>query len=208
MDGALVPPPALNAAIGVDFGRGSNRPGAAVSIVVLWLAATVYAFWWFALKDIRRFDTLAYTHAGVFDASQRSAAMETWFRKNIAGAISPLPVATVVHVADPSCPCNRFSEPHFASIAEEYARKGVVFRKIDPTAPGSEFNWVKTTPAALVYDHAGRLAYFGPYSTGALCGAAEGLVERVLDHIVANGNAASQPLLAVGCYCIREEMTP
>lgn len=224
MGRVLDPGPALPARVGLDDGCRSTRPGGgAVAIVAVWLAATVYAFWWFGLKDIRSFDASGYTRAGVFDASGRDAAAEIWFRRTVGDTDSPEAVATVVHVADPSCSCNRFNEPHFASIVGKYAGKGVAFwvlaqpqsmlpgavagqiRKIDAKTLAGELDWVKTTPAALIYDHAGHLVYFGPYSTGALCGATEGPVERVLDSIIARERTASQQLLAVGCYCSKEK---
>jgi hypothetical protein len=127
----------------------------------------------------------------------------------------------VVHFAGPECACSRFTEPHFATIVGKYAAKGVAFvvaegrveglpdevkarvRALGGDAAGAGLEWVRTAPAALIYDGDGRLVYYGPYSTGALCGTTQGPVERALDGLLAKEPPAPQPLLAVGCYCSR-----
>lgn len=196
------------------------RLGVAV-VVTAWLLTTAFAFWWFALKDIRPFEIPDGAQAAVFDAAGREAAAEGWFRGVRArhgGSGSP---ATVVHIAAPDCACSRFTEPHFATIVGKYAAKGVAFvvaegrveglpdavkarvRTLAGDAAAADLDWVRTGPAALIYDGDGRLVYYGPYSTGALCGTTQGPVERALDRLLAMEPPAPQPVLAVGCYCNR-----
>lgn len=57
-------------------------------------------------------------------------------------------------------------------------------------------------PAALVFNGAGRLVYFGPYSEEADCGTSGGFVERALDALVAGRAAPVARPLGIGCLCI------
>jgi len=204
-------------------GHPASRPGwAALSIVVLWLVATAYAFWWFALRDIKPFEASTSPRIGMFDASQRTLAAEVWFKSAIAGSNSQTTVATVIHITQPSCSCNRFNKPHFTSIVEKYASKGIAFRAFaHPAAPPlsadvieikkatlrGALDWVTSTPAALVFDAGGHLIYFGPYSFGAMCGTVGGPVEEVLDSVLAKQSVAPPPTQAVGCYCTQDRFT-
>jgi hypothetical protein len=64
-----------------------------------------------------------------------------------------------------------------------------------------ELSWIPATPAALVFDAAGKLVYFGPYSDSARCGASGGFVERVLDSALRGQSMRTQPFYGSGCFC-------
>jgi hypothetical protein len=66
---------------------------------------------------------------------------------------------------------------------------------------GGEFAWIEATPAALVFDAAGKLVYFGPYSDSARCGESGGLVERVLERVLDGQAPRPQPFYGGGCFC-------
>jgi len=61
--------------------------------------------------------------------------------------------------------------------------------------------WIEATPAALVFDSTGRLVYFGPYSDSGRCGDSGGLVEKVLDRLLAGQRSDPQPFYGGGCFC-------
>jgi hypothetical protein len=185
-------------------------------VVVLWLASAVWGFWFFQLRTQRPFENVAQ----VFDANARASSAEGWYRATLrpeAGSQSQF-AATVVHFYQPGCSCNRFTGPHLLKIVARYHQEGVRFlvasrehstakwasaaglRQLDISGEHS-LGWLDSTPAALVYDRAGKLVYFGPYSSAAWCGAAGGLVERVLDRLLAGQTLRLQPFYGSGCFC-------
>jgi hypothetical protein len=196
----------------------ARRPGVGRWFVVgLWLASAAIGFWFFQLRDQHPFENEAVT---VFDASTRAASAESWYRSTLltAPADTPHVAATVVHVYRAGCACNRFTEPHLAKIVARYRQEGVRFvvaSREQSTAPGASIgglaqftipdhrnlDWLDSTPAALVYDRAGKLVYFGPYSSAAWCGISGSLVERILDRLLAGQAPRLQPFYGSGCFC-------
>jgi hypothetical protein len=162
----------------------------------------------------------------LFDSAARARSAELWFREAVAPQLdgADARVATVVHVYSADCPCNRFTHPHLARIISGYQHRGVSFVAAvhgpatrvagSPAGPagltgiqqvelrgGSDLAWLESTPAALVFDAAGRLVYFGPYSDSARCGESGGLVERVLDRLLGGQTPRPQPFYGGGCFC-------
>jgi hypothetical protein len=156
-------------------------------VASLWLAGTAYAFWSFEIKHQRTV---------FFDSTTQARSAEAWFRAAVAPRAG---VATVVHVYEANCPCNRFTHPHLARIISAYQQHGVRFISVARGTPG--LAWIEATPAALVFDANGRLVYFGPYSDSARCGESGGLVERVLDRMLAGQAPRPQPFYGGGCFC-------
>jgi hypothetical protein len=204
-------------------GRISKRSAFAWAVVSVWLTGTAYAFWSFEFKQQRSFES---ARTVLFDSGARARSAELWFREAVApqlgGADSR--VATVVHVYSADCPCNRFTQPHLARIISGYRHRGVGFvaavhgpataaagslaspvglagiQQVELRG-GSDLAWIESTPAALVFDAAGRLVYFGPYSDSARCGESGGLVERVLDRMLGGQTPRPQPFYGGGCFC-------
>ena len=201
--------------------RFAVRRGVAAWVVVsLWLAGTGYAFWSLELRQQRSFES---ARTVLFDSGSRARSAEAWFRVSIAPLANGAPpaAATVVHVYTTGCACNRFTHPHLARIVTRYRSAGVnFFAAMRPAVadavavdtvpqglqrialpPGNELSWIEATPAALVYDAAGNLVYFGPYSDSARCGESGGLVERVLDRVLLGHTLRPQPFYGGGCFC-------
>lgn len=65
--------------------------------------------------------------------------------------------------------------------------------------PGSE--QLPASPAIAIWDRQGRLAYFGPYSEGAVCNASNSFIEPVIQALLANRPVQADNTLASGCYC-------
>lgn len=132
------------------------------------------------------------------------------------GLEGPGPIR-LVHFHDPACPCNVGNQQHLAELAERYAPLGVTFHALQrpgsrgrlppalatlqPLAalPGSE--GLPGSPALAIWDRQGRLAYFGPYSEGATCSAANSFVEPVLDALLKGRPVRAGGTLAEGCFC-------
>jgi Zn-dependent protease with chaperone function len=133
-------------------------------VVAVWLVGAAYATWFFELRFQRQFVSAA--RATLFESGSEAPAAEVWFRRRIAGAASRAnsPGATVVHVYDANCPCNRFTEPHLARIETSYQRRRVRFVRVERSSPIGAVSprWIEATPAALVFDaHAGARGLSG-----------------------------------------------
>jgi hypothetical protein len=197
-----------------------QRNALAWAVVSVWLTGTAYAFWSFEFKQQRSFES---ARTVLFDSSARARSAELWFREAVAPQLGDAGarVATVVHVYSANCPCNRFTQPHLARIVSGYQRRGVSFVAAVQGSPAGhaaavtglagiqqvalpdsgDLVWIESTPAALIFDPAGRLVYFGPYSDAARCGATGGLVERVLDRLLGGQTPQPQPFYGGGCFC-------
>jgi hypothetical protein len=172
-------------------------------IVAAWLGGAGYGIWFFELRLERPFVSAA--RATLFESGAHAQVAEEWFRRRLAGAAEPAQVvqATVVHVYDAQCPCNRFSDPHLAKIEAAYRQRGVRFLRVERSSSSGAAapRWIESTPAALVFDAHGKLVYFGPYSEGAACGATNGLVERVLDQVLSGRSPTPGLVISAGCFC-------
>ncbi|WP_460417586.1 DUF6436 domain-containing protein [Pseudomonas sp. microsymbiont 2] len=167
----------------------------------------VAALWWaydsFQARYLRPFDN----QATFFDGSQLRLPPE------LAG---PGPIR-VVHFWDPACPCNVGNQQHLGELVAHFAPLGVRFHvlqkpgshgrlpvtldALEPLAslPGSEH--LPATPAVAIWDRDGRLAYFGPYSEGAVCNSSNSFIEPILKALNEGRQVQASNTLAVGCYC-------
>ncbi len=123
----------------------------------------------------------------------------------------------VVHFWDPACPCNVGNQQHLAELVEHFAPQGVTFHVLRKPGsdgqlpanldalqslaelPGSE--QLPASPAVAIWDREGRLAYFGPYSAGAVCNSSNSFIEPVLRALLQGRHVDASNALASGCYC-------
>jgi len=202
-----------------------------VSILVVgWLIATVFAFWWFQFKNIKTFDIDAVANQTVFfESGELGSRLENLIEAETkkgkkSGFIS------VIHFWNPDCPCSKFNEVHVNKIISDYRDKNVALtvvvsgknaeqRKEHSLLAKQVFNlaavkdirsdWPMekgppSSPAAAIMNKQGKLVYFGPYSLGARCSPDKGgFVEKVLDRLSDDQLSQKKQLntLAVGCFC-------
>jgi hypothetical protein len=186
-------------------------------VLIAWLTSSAVAFWYFELSDWRPFAA-----AGMRTfASADAALVEQWFRSNIGlGSATGDPVKlTFIHLYNPQCSCNRFTEPHLRRLKERYQSRGVRFLAAPaPNSPttvrapldlpliGSKDGMlaaagINTAPAALIFDNDGRLVYYGPYSDSAWCGSAGALVDGALERALSGTKAMTGASASRGCFC-------
>lgn len=176
-----------------------------ITLLALLFCATT--LWWaydsFQSRYLRTFDN----QTTFFDGSQLRLPPE------LAG---PGPIR-VVHFWDPACPCNVGNQQHLGELFERFAPLGVSFHVVQkpgshgrlpanlgalkPLAslPGSE--QLPASPAVAIWDHDGNLAYFGPYSEGAVCNSNNSFIEPILTALNEGRRVQASNTLAVGCYC-------
>ncbi|WP_054885489.1 MULTISPECIES: DUF6436 domain-containing protein [unclassified Pseudomonas] len=166
--------------------------------LVLWQA---YAT--FQSRYLRPFDN----QTTFFDGSQLQLPAD------LAG---PGPVR-VVHFWDPACPCNVGNQQHLGELITQFAGQGVTFHvlqkagshgqlpanlsSLQPIAhlPGSEH--LPASPAVAIWDRQGNLAYFGPYSEGAVCNASNSFIEPIIKTLLAGRKVSASNTVGLGCYC-------
>jgi hypothetical protein len=185
-------------------------------VVFAWLAGSATAFWFFELSDWRAFgDSQVRTSPAV-----NTALVEEWFRSTVGLQSSQLPHTglTFVHLYNPACRCNRFTEPHLKRLKEAFQIQGVRFMAAppanmanSPTPMGLEAirsnpgllhaAGVGSAPSALIFDGGGRLIYYGPYSTSAWCGSAGALVDLVLKRALSGSGRFTGVPAVRGCFC-------
>ncbi|NBA97878.1 DUF6436 domain-containing protein [Pseudomonas sp. R5(2019)] len=123
----------------------------------------------------------------------------------------------LVHFWDPACPCNVGNQQHLAELIERFGPQGVAFHAVQkpgsqgrlpdtlqalkplPDLPGA--GQIPASPAVAIWDRAGHLAYFGPYSEGATCNSSNSFIEPILRALSEDRPVNATHTLAVGCYC-------
>ncbi|NQD58939.1 thiol-disulfide isomerase [Pseudomonas sp. CM25] len=177
---------------------------ALITVTLLLCAALLWqAYTSFQASYLRPFDN----QATLFEGSQLQLPAE------LAG---PGPVR-VVHFWDPACPCNVGNQQHLGDLVSQFGDLGVSFHVLQkpgshgqlpanltalkPLAslPGSEH--LPASPAVAIWDRQGNLAYFGPYSEGAVCNASNSFVEPIIKALLEGRPVQASNTLAIGCYC-------
>lgn len=171
-------------------------------LAAIWILLMIWAFWWYQGRYLRPFDSSPTLFSG--EALRLPAAL--------AGA-GPV---RLVHFWDPACPCNVGNQQHLAELLERYAGQVAFYAVQRPGSrgqlpaplaalqplsllPGAED--LPASPAVAIWDTLGRLAYFGPYSEGAVCTSANSFVEPVLEALLAGRPVLAPQTLAGGCFC-------
>ena len=190
--------------------------GVGIILVTLWVLATVYAFWWFQFRLLQPFVANGQEKTVLFDSDPLRSHLSS-IGRNSSGTTNAI---TLVHFWDPECPCNRFNQVHVQQLMQEYGPRGVHFvvvagkqiaqaKKIFSDPAVVEFieelpaqSRPPSSPAVAIMDRSGELAYFGPYSVGAVCSVGNGaFVEKALDQVLSGINPKYWNTLAVGCFC-------
>lgn len=156
-------------------------------VIPLWLMAVVTGFWWFEYRHWQSFETMAIT----FDGQDIQPFYQASGQKG---------KTTVLHFTDKTCPCSRYSERHIEDLQLILANTKQVV--VTPPMVASIPNViVPATPSVAIWNEQGELAYFGPYSSGAVCGEGKDFVSRVLSELQKHRNPRWINTLGVGCYC-------
>lgn len=170
--------------------------------ILLWLGAMLTGLWWYKTRFIRPFSETT----AVFSGQQL----------RLPNSIAGSGAIRFVHFWDPACPCNVGNQQHLAEMLERYADEVEFYHLQKPGSsgqlpkvlsamrhlsglPGAE--QLPASPAVAIWDRAGQLAYFGPYSEGAVCNSSNSFIEPVLDALINNRPVKAANTLAVGCFC-------
>ncbi len=183
--------------------RNRRKTLLAITLLGLWGAAMLAAFWWYEGRYLRSF-------------GEQTALFQGEVLRLPEELAGPGPIR-LVHFWDPACPCNVGNQQHLAELIEHYGPRGVRFYALQkpasrgqlpgildglqllPALAGSE--QIPASPAVAIWDREGRLAYFGPYSEGASCTSGNSFIEPILEALGAGRSVSAGNGLAVGCFC-------
>ena len=183
--------------------RPSRKTLFAILLLALWGVAVFAAWRWYEARYLRSFSE----QTALFYGEQLHLPAE------LAG---PGPIR-LVHFWDPACPCNVGNQQHLAELIGHYAPQGVRFYAVQK--PGSKGQLPDTlngleklpgfdgsqqfpaSPAVAIWDRSGKLAYFGPYSSGVTCNSSNSFIEPILEALAAGREVSASNNLAVGCFC-------
>lgn len=155
-------------------------------IIPSWLALVALAFWWFEYRYWQHFAPATATFSGV-------QISQLYSRIGMQGKI------TVVHFSNKNCPCNTYSRDHVQRLQPQLSVSHQV--TLNPSDNALLNISIPASPATAIWDSHGQLAYFGPYSSGAVCGSGLDFVSRTLDAISKNKNPQWVNMVGIGCYC-------
>lgn len=172
-------------------------------IAAICLAGLLSTYWWYEKRFIRPFSEQPQLFSGDHLMLPAQLAGPGHIR--------------LVHFWDPACPCNVGNQQHLAELITRFAPQGVDFYAVQkpgshgqlpdtlksmqtlPSLPGAD--QLPASPAVAIWDAQGKLAYFGPYSEGAVCTSGNSFIEPILDALVQGRHVQATHTLAVGCYC-------
>lgn len=170
--------------------------------LILWIGSMLTGLWWYKTRFIRPFSETTALFSG----------QQLRLPNTMAGAGK----IRFVHFWDPACPCNVGNQQHLVEMLERYDGKVEFYHVQKPGSkgqlpkalnsmrhlsglPGAET--LPASPAVAIWNNSGELAYFGPYSEGAVCNSSNSFIEPVLDALLENRPVAAANTLAVGCFC-------
>lgn len=171
-------------------------------VILLWGGALLTSLWWYKSRFVRPFSDSTSLFVG--------AELEWPSLLTQPGNIR------LVHFWEPACPCNGGNQQHLAELMQGYANtvdfyhvqkpgsKGhlpPILASLQPLPLSLPEQPIPASPAVAIFDPSGQLAYFGPYSEGAVCTSSNSFIEPVLDALAAGRSVAAGNGLASGCFC-------
>jgi hypothetical protein len=173
-------------------------------VLGVWLLGTAGAFWLFELYGAPLQGTVAQSFA-----LATPAPIEAWYREQPASDPAAGARLTLVRLHAPHCVCERDMASTVRKIEAEFQPRGVRF--LDTADARLRAAGVTAAPAALVFDAAGRLVYYGPYGnatsghstwgSSAWCGGGGGLIESALERALQGGARFTTAPVTRGCFC-------
>lgn len=159
--------------------------------VVLWLMFMVLSFWWFEYRHWQKFNE----QSVIFNGAELSLLQQRLIHKNQAQNMG----LQVVHFTDENCQCRRYSQSHIQRLQPVF--ESVTQFTLSPQHPSMQGISIPASPSVAIWDESGELAYFGPYSSGAICGEGNDFVKPVINQLKQQSNPRWINMIGIGCYC-------
>ncbi|MDX1453049.1 MAG: DUF6436 domain-containing protein [Oleiphilaceae bacterium] len=114
------------------------------------------------------------------------------------------PQLRVLHFIDESCSCSRSSRAYIESLQQKYPLIEHQFvRPGDEAASAfrSRTGSYLSSPAVALIDLNGNVRYFGPYTSGALCGEGSDFLSGALKQLEGSQISTTINIMQFGCFC-------
>lgn len=177
-----------------------------VLIIAAWLALMALVVWYGQRMPTAWFDPAQVAPHDFADPEQLND-----FRKALQD-ILPLPSEAgplFVRFAQPGCPCEQLVDSYHQLMVPSLRKQGFTVVTVTPSHMeqlavklGERlWQWVPSTPAILLLDRDGKLAYFGPYHQAGICNSENSYLEPVLASLNAGEPVSILNTLVEGCFC-------
>lgn len=177
-----------------------------VPIIASWLVLMALVAWYGTRMPTAWFDPAQIAPHDFADPVQLSD-----FRMALQDTL-PLPPGAgplFVRFAQPGCPCEQLVDSYHQLMVPSLRKQGFTVVTVTPShmeqlaAKLGErlWQWVPSTPAILLLNSNGELAYFGPYHQAGICNSENSYLEPVLDALVNGEPVSIINTLVEGCFC-------
>jgi hypothetical protein len=170
----------------------TNKHLLSLLILVMWGIICVTSMWYFQFKNTQ-----------VLEKNILLSSDSAFHNIDFSDATNqPL----VVHFVDTDCVCHRDSSKHIRDIESRYQHQAK-FMQINPHSDQNslpfrlETSIVRATPAVAIWNAKGEFQYFGPYSSGVICGKGIDFVDLVMSQLSNNTMTPWFNSLGTGCFC-------
>lgn len=164
-------------------------------LLIIWAAGLLLAVLYAASNKAKYFDPQNVLHQSALSLSFDTVFVEALLKDNLEFA------GSVIHFQRSDCFCQTVAQSHINSVeklAEKHQFNNVTVM-VDELSILKAF--VPSVPAVAVIDKAGKLNYFGPYSSGMFCTEGNGLVEPFIEKAQSASAGATVISQSKGCYC-------
>ncbi|MFL1482702.1 DUF6436 domain-containing protein [Marinobacter sp. LN3S78] len=184
----------------------------AIALMIGWLLVTALGYWLYQDKVTRPYTTI---DSPIGHGELKRHLESAWTTLPGQGeAFSSGP--TLIHFSTPQCHCDQQSRQHVSDLydifdgtaltlvqaTQSYDATSTAMPRAQTIALPEFWAIVPAVPSAALFDASGTLLYFGPYSSGPICGAGINFVEDLLTRLD-KGQPPSPWIndMAVGCFC-------
>lgn len=163
-------------------------------LILLWLVLVASAFWFLEYRYWQSFNQSTV----IFEGSQLDRLWQRLHKQGASVGENERGI-TIVHFTEDSCPCVSYSQQHIKQLqpilkqTQQYILQSDDARLVGVSLPA--------TPSVAIWDEQGRLAYFGPYSSGLHCGQGEDFVTTIMNKLDQQINPMWINMVGHGCYC-------
>lgn len=161
-------------------------------LILAWLVLSAFGFWWFEYRYWG-----AYPNQVIQFNPQAIQPLYSILKD------TTIHTPLVVHFSDESCPCEAYRKAHVEKIRPMLGDTHE--RTITRQSAIGQTLFLAASPALAIWDEAGQLAYFGPYSSGLTCGAGLDFIAMVLKKLKVGDNPQWINGQGFGCFCSWQE---
>lgn len=197
------------------------------SLIIAWLAATLFGLWWFQQQSIRPFISTDDN-----PALWQTKAVNQMFQTTLAQLPQADNQADVVlfHFWNPDCLCNQVSQRHFSGILSQFDRQQLRIIALTPASTSQQqideflrLNGeriellqvdniqlpLSASPGLALFNRVAgqgyQLGYFGAYGFGALCSVAnDDFFPNIIRNLIKGPYGPFINVAGDGCFCAWE----